>query len=363
MGLILSPTNYIYLVAVPLFIVVLTTPIVRIIAIRIGLFDQPGHHKTHNVAKPLLGGLAIYISIIISLLIFLPLNDKLTALIISSFVLIVTGYFDDKYNLKPLVKLSGQLAAAAIMIFLNVGYLTPLFDFFGRFYFPEVVTLIGMIGFLVLIINAFNLIDGIDGLAVGVAAIMFLGMAVKTIIVGGSANILALQMICFGACIGFLPFNFNPAKIFMGDTGSMLLGFLLAATFLFSISAENFSGALVLGALYIFAYPLLDVAFAFYRRLRRQCSILSADRCHIHHLIQGLGFSVRKTAMIIYFINIFFVSIGLALIYFNIAAIAILIAGSFSAAAAVLLIRKLANMGIKQGKLIFDKRDESPGSS
>lgn len=354
-------TNYFLLVAVPLVLAVLTTPLIRISAIRNGFVDQPGYHKEHDVAKPLLGGFAIYASVIISLLIFLPLNGKLTALIISSLVLIVTGLYDDMYNLKPLVKLSGQLVAAAIMILLNISFLTPLINLFAHFYIPEVLTLIGMIAFLVLFINAFNLIDGMDGLSVGVAAILFLGMAVKTIITGGSTNILALQLIGFGACIGFLPYNFNPAKIFMGDTGSMLLGFLLSVTFLFSISAESFSGSLVLGAIYLFAYPLLDVTFAIYRRFRGQCSIFSADRCHIHHLLLGLGFSVRKTVVVIYFINLIFIGIGLALIFFKADAISILVSGFFTAVFAVLLIRWLANLGVRQGKLKFDRSYEPSG--
>jgi UDP-GlcNAc:undecaprenyl-phosphate/decaprenyl-phosphate GlcNAc-1-phosphate transferase len=344
-------TNYVLLILIPLVISAVTTPLVRIGAIKNGVVDQPGRHKIHSEAKPLLGGLSIYISIMVSLMVLMPLNGKLISLMLASIVVITTGYFDDRYNLKPLVKLAGQLLAAAIVVFPNIGILTPLIELFGRFYFPGFVTVLGMILFIALMINAFNLIDGMDGLAVGVAAILFLGMVVKTLVSGGSANILALQLIGFGACIGFLPYNFNPAKIYMGDTGSMLLGFLLSVTFLFSVTVSNFSGALVLGAIYIFAYPLLDVAFAIYRRVRGQCSILQADRCHIHHLFQGMGFSVRKTVVYIYLINLVFVTFGVALIYFKAAAGFILVVGILTALAAVLLIRKFANMGVAQGRM------------
>jgi UDP-GlcNAc:undecaprenyl-phosphate GlcNAc-1-phosphate transferase len=334
-------------------------PLFRIGALKYGLVDRPGLHKTHSQPIALLGGLALFTSIFISLLIYLPLNGMLVNLVIAAIIIIITGLVDDNYNMKPLVKLTGQLAAASIMVFGNAGYLAPLIKLFGRIYLPGFVTMLGMVFFIVLMINAFNLIDGMDGLLAGVAAIMFMGMAVKTIISGGSANILALQLIGFGACTGFLPFNVYPAKIFMGDTGSMLLGFLLSATFLFGISAEQFSGALVLGSIYIFAYPLLDVAFAIYRRARGQCSILQADRCHIHHLIMGLGFPVGKTIATIYVINIFFIATGLALILLKINAIVILVIGFLTALAAVLLIRRLANMGVTQGIIKFGKQSES----
>jgi UDP-GlcNAc:undecaprenyl-phosphate/decaprenyl-phosphate GlcNAc-1-phosphate transferase len=348
-------TNYILLVSIPLIISAVTTPLVRFGAIKNGVVDQPGRHKTHSEAKPLLGGLAIFISVMGALLLMLPLNGKLISLIFASIIVVITGYLDDRFNLKPLVKLAGQLVAAAIVVLANISYLAPLIELFDRFYFPWFVTVLGMILFIALMINAFNLIDGMDGLAAGVSAILFLGMAVKTIVSGGSASILALQLIGFGACIGFLPYNFSPAKIFMGDTGSMLLGFLLSVTFLFSVTANNFSGALVLGAIYIFAYPLLDVTFAIYRRVRGQCSILQADRCHIHHLFQGLGISVRKTAVYIYLVNLFFVTIGVALIYFNADAVVILVAGILTGLAAVLLIRKLANMGVAQGRMTITR--------
>jgi len=329
----------------------LLTPLFRIGALKYGFVDLPGLHKAHSDPIPLLGGLALFTSMLIASLIYLPLNGKLTSVVIAAIVIIITGLVDDFFTLKPLVKLAGQLGAASIMVFNNVGYLMPLIELLGRFYFPGFVTMLGMVFFIVLMINAFNLIDGMDGLSAGVAALMFLGMAIKTVVSGGSTNILTLQLIGFGACIGFLPFNFYPAKIFMGDTGSMLLGFLLSTTFLFTISAEQFNSALVLGSLYIFAYPLLDVAFAIYRRIRGQCSILKADRCHIHHLIRGLGFSVRKTIIVIYAINILFIAAGLAMILLKLDAVIILIIGIFTALEAVLVIRKLVHMGVGQGKI------------
>lgn len=342
---------YLFYVLTPFIFSALLTPLFRTGAIRYGMVDLPGLHKAHSLPIPLLGGLALFASMLISLIIYLPLNGKLVNLILAAIVIIITGLVDDFYSLKPMVKLAGQLAAASIMVFGNTGYLAPLVDLFGRVYLPGFVTMLGMVLFIVLMINAFNLIDGMDGLSAGVAAIMFLGMAIKTVMSGGSPNILALQLIGFGACVGFLPYNAHPAKIFMGDTGSMLLGFMLSATFLFSISAEQFSGALVLGSIYIFAYPLLDVAFAIYRRARGGGSILRADRCHIHHLIKGLGFSVGKAIKVIYVTNILFIAIGLAVILLKFNAIIVLIIGFLTALAAVLLIRKLANMGLEQGKI------------
>jgi len=301
------------LFAVPLIITIVLTPLLSKYAIKKDIMDKPGAHKNHSKAKPLLGGVAIFVAFAFMLLIFFPTDDKLIALILATLVLVITGLIDDIYDLKPLIKLAGQTIAAAIVVLGNIHLYKVLLDYFNRFMIPDYVVLFLIIGWIVLMINAFNLIDGLDGLAVGTAAIIFLAMAVLSVIESSRSNILGVQLIGLGACLGFLRYNFYPAKIFMGDTGSMLLGFILATTHLYTIKFP-FSSQLVLGSMFIFAYPALDIAYAFYRRICNRCSIFHADRGHIHHVLLSLGFSVRKTVLIIYAVNILFAALAIVLL-------------------------------------------------
>jgi UDP-GlcNAc:undecaprenyl-phosphate/decaprenyl-phosphate GlcNAc-1-phosphate transferase len=304
---------YLMIIAVPFFMTVVLTPLISKFAINKAILDKPGAHKIHSKAKPLLGGVAIFVVFTFMLLFFFPTDDKLTTLVLATLVLVITGLIDDIYDLKPLIKLSGQTIAAAIVVLGNIHLYVVLLNYFNRFSIPDFVVLFFIIGWIVLMINAFNLIDGLDGLAVGTAAIIFLSMAILSVIEGGRANILGVQLIDLGACLGFLRYNFYPAKIFMGDTGSMLLGFILATTHLYTIKYP-FSAQLVLGSMFIFAYPALDVAYTFYRRICNRCSIFHADRGHIHHVLLSLGFSVRKTVLIIYAVNFLFAALAIVLL-------------------------------------------------
>lgn len=339
---------FLMLVGVSASLTAILTPVVIRSAIKYDIVDHPGFHKTHTTAKPLLGGLAIYLSFMITFMLFLPFNGKFTSIIIATAILVLTGYYDDVLNIKPLAKLSGQVVAAAVVVFYNYERFFVLNDFFARYGFPTFITLVLIIGWIVLMINAFNLIDGLDGLAVGVGIIILLSMSLNTYLLGGSLNILSLQLICLGACVGFLPYNFNPASQFMGDTGSMLLGFLLSLTFLFAITSP-FSSTLVVSSAFIFAYPALDVSYAIYRRLRGRCSILKADRCHIHHVIRSLGFSIRQTVLIIYLINALFAGIGVTLLFLNISAYVMTAIGITTALCALLVFRYLARLSKRNG--------------
>jgi len=270
---------------------------------------------------------------------------------VSTIILVATGLIDDLYNLKPILKLAGQTAAASIVVLWNAHLFRFMVEYFERLFLPEAVVLFLIIGWVVLMVNAFNLIDGMDGLAAGTAAIIFLALAALSYIEGGRPNVLGVQLIGAGACLGFLVFNFNPAKIFMGDTGSMLLGFILASSHLFAIKFP-FSAQLVLGSMFIFAYPALDVSYAIYRRLCSKCPIFKADRGHIHHVLLSMGFSVRKTAIIIYLVNIAFASIAVLLLSFNISARALFVIGILTAAGVILLFRRLLQISRHNGMAV-----------
>ncbi len=305
--------DYLLLFILPFVGALLVTPLVTKFAYEKKLFDKPGLHKIHSEAKPLLGGVAIFLSFAVVLFALLPIDGKMISLSIATVILVITGILDDIINLKPLYKLFGQTVAASIVVLWNADLFRFMVEYFKHFHLPGALTLFLITGWIVLMINAFNLIDGMDGLASGTAAIIFLAMAALSVIEGGRPNILGVQLIGAGACLGFLVFNFNPAKIFMGDTGSMLLGFILATTHLFTIKYP-FSAQLVLGSMFILAYPALDISYAIYRRVCKKTSIFKADKGHIHHVLQSLGFSVRKTVLLIYGFNIIFALMAIVML-------------------------------------------------
>jgi len=292
---------------------ILTPPILRL-ARRQEIVDHPGLHKTHLESKPLLGGLAIFLGLLLTVFIFIDFSPKLTSIISGAMVLVFFGLCDDIFNLPPLYKLGGQVAAASVAVLFNVSYFHMFWETLGGYGVPVFMTIFFIIGWIVLMINAFNLIDGLDGLAAGTAAILFMAMAFITLITGGSTTMLLLQLAGGGACLGFLLYNFNPARIFMGDTGSMLIGYLLATTYLLSINS-NFDLCLVLGSVFVFAYPAMDTVFAIFRRIQNGTSILKADKSHIHHILINLGFSVRKTVALIYLFNISFAALAIFLFW------------------------------------------------
>ncbi len=338
--LITFVTSFVFVVGV--------TPVVSKIALINRVLDRPGLHKTHIDPKPLLGGLALFFGFAATMLMFLEVDEKIFTLGSATVILLVTGLLDDIYDIKPYLKLAGQTIAASIVVLGNIYLYRFMLDYFSQFYIPDYIVLGLLIGWVVLMINAFNLIDGLDGLAVGTAAIIFLAMAVLSIITGGNPNIIGVQLIGLGACLGFLVYNFNPAKIFMGDSGSMLLGFVLATTHLFTIKYP-FSAALVLGSIFIFAYPALDITFTIYRRISYRRSIFKADKGHIHHVLLSLGFSVRKTVIIIYLANLIFAFLAVLLLSLDISPLFLLLIGILTALFVILLFRKLTLISLQNG--------------
>lgn len=346
--------SFFYLL-VPFFLsftgAIIITPVIYRFALNHNFVDNPGLHKTHKKPTPLLGGVSIFLCFAIVLFLYIPLDERLLSLALATIVLVATGLVDDLYNIKPLIKLSGQIAAASIVILWNANLFKFMTEYFARFYLPEAVVLFLIIGWLVLMVNSFNLIDGMDGLAAGTAAIIFLAMAALSLIEGGRPEVLGVQLIGAGACLGFLVFNFNPARIFMGDTGSMLLGFILASSHLFAIKYP-FSAQLVLGSMFIFAYPALDVSYAIYRRICNKCPIFKADQGHIHHIFLSMGFSVRKTALIIYLVNIAFASIAVLLLSLVLSTRTLFGIGLITAAGVIILFRRLLQLSRSNGMAV-----------
>lgn len=331
---------YLLLIVVPFFVTLILTPLITKLALRYNVLDRPSFHKIHSEAKPLLGGVSIFISFALILPFFLPMDKKLISMAVSTLILVITGLYDDLYDLKPILKLAAQAVAASIVVLWNTNLFRFFIEYFSQYHLNDVVVYILIIGWIVLIINAFNLIDGIDGLAAGTAAIIFLAMAALSIIDGGRFNMLGVQLIGAGACLGFLVFNFYPARVYMGDTGSMLLGFILATVHLYTIKYP-FSAQLVLGSAFIFAYPALDVFYAIYRRICYRNPLFKADKGHIHHVLLSLGFSIKKTVLIIYAVNIIFASSAVLLMSLNISVPVLMLIGILTAVFVIILFKRL----------------------
>lgn len=289
------------------FISLIFTPLVRKLAFKIGAVDVPkDNRRVHKKPMPLIGGLAIYISMVIAALIFLPLDKTVLSIILGASLIIISGIIDDTKGLSPKLKLLFQLVAGLILILgdVKVDFVTNPFSktnvllYLKWFSIP--VTLFWIMG----ITNTLNLIDGLDGLAAGVATISSLSLmfvAAKF----GYTDIIILSAIVAGACLGFLPFNFNPAKIFMGDTGSLFLGFMLATISIEGVMKSVAAIAVVVPIL-ILGVPIFDTTFAIFRRLLSGKSIMAADKNHLHHRLLNKGFSQKKTVLILYGISAIF---------------------------------------------------------
>ena len=276
------------------------TPAVRMLAIKIKAVDVPkDNRRMHKVPIPRMGGLAIFVGFLVSVLFFVPLGNEFRSILIGALTLVVLGIIDDIVALKPRTKFAGQIIAALIPALSGVsihGIVNPFvpgqYSTLGIFSIP--FTVIWIVG----ITNAVNFIDGLDGLACGVSAIATVTMFIIAVLFG--ETYIALMMAALaGACLGFLPYNMNPAKIFMGDTGSMFLGYILATVSiqgLFKFYAViSFAVPFILLGL-----PIFDTGFAIVRRLLKGQSPLQADRGHVHHRLIDLGFDQKQSVAILY---------------------------------------------------------------
>ncbi|MCS7006566.1 MAG: MraY family glycosyltransferase [Thermoleophilia bacterium] len=276
-------------------IVVVLTPAVGGVARLLGVVDHPDERRVHRRPVPRLGGLAIFLGILVPALAFLDLAGASRSILLGAAVATVVGAVDDFRGLSPPVKLLGQVVAAAI----------PMLDgvWIDRFTLPllGVVDLSPWVGvplsmlFIVAVMNMVNFLDGLDGLAAGVCAIAGATYAVLALSLG-RPNPAILSAIVAGACLGFLRHNFFPARIFMGDSGALCLGFLLAAVSIQGLLKTASAVVLVLPLL-VLAIPILDTSFVVARRLKYSQPIYAADRSHLHHRFLRIGYSQRRTAV------------------------------------------------------------------
>ncbi|PUB10203.1 glycosyltransferase family 4 protein [Paenisporosarcina sp. OV554] len=275
----------------------LITPLVKKFAIKIGAVDQPNHRKVHVRIMPRLGGLAIFLAFIIGFFIYQPESPSAMYIIIGAFIIVLTGVFDDLYELRPIIKLAGQLLAAGIVVYLGnieIGFINLPFGGELDFGFLSAfLTIIWIVG----ITNAVNLIDGLDGLAAGVSTIGLLTLSIMAFLMG-DMFVLAMSLMLAVSTIGFLFYNFYPAKIFMGDTGALFLGFIIGVLSLLGFKNITFISLAI--PIIILGVPISDTFFAIIRRLRTKQKLSAPDKSHLHHCLLNSGFSHRQTVLLIY---------------------------------------------------------------
>ncbi len=290
------------LIIFSMIVSLILTPIVIKVSHKLGIVDQPNFRKVHTKPISVLGGTVILISFLVGIWLGHPIETEVKPLVIGSVLIYLVGLIDDIYDLKPIIKLFGQVIAALVVVYYGVTI-----DFISL---PIGLTIhFGILGipitviWIVAITNAINLIDGLDGLASGVSMIALMTIGFIAIL---QANIF-IMMICsvlIGALLGFLFFNFHPAKIFLGDSGALLVGFIVG--FLSLLGFKNITFVSLFFPIVILAVPFIDTLFAMIRRVKKGQHIMQADKSHLHHKFLELGYSHRQTVLLIYSIALLF---------------------------------------------------------
>ena len=286
-------STYMLIFAGALVFVIGVTPVMRQLAPRLGLVDQPNSRKLHVSPTPLMGGVAMYGGIILALLIFQESFrvDQLVSILIGATWMSFLGVWDDRWGIAPLIKLAGQVVGALFLVLNGIQV-----DFLPGEVLDVIVTVVWVVG----ITNAINLLDNMDGLSGGIvatAAAYFLLMAVMS----GQYLVGALAAALLGGCLGFLIYNFNPASIFMGDTGSLFLGFLLAALAIKLRFPANRAIVTWMVPVMALGVPILDTSLVFVSRLRRGKNPLTTPgKDHLSHRLVRMGFSQKEAVLLLY---------------------------------------------------------------
>ena len=290
---------------VALVISFLMTPVVKTFAYKVGAIDVPKDgRRMHKVPIPRLGGLAIFIGFMVSILLFVPITSEMKSILLGAVIIVVLGVVDDIMALPAMLKFVVQIVAAAIpathsvtiLAFSNPNIFSDnLYWVLGGLSVPFTIL------WIVAITNSVNLIDGLDGLANGVSAISATTMLVIALL-ASEAQVAIVMAALVGACVGFMPYNLNPAKMFMGDTGATFLGFILATMSIQGLFKYYAVISFVVPFL-ILGLPIFDTAFAFIRRIAHGQSPMHADRSHIHHRLIDMGLSQKQAVATLYVIS------------------------------------------------------------
>lgn len=287
--------------AIAFFVAMLSTLLltypVKKLAIKFKVVDFPNYRKIHKKVTPRLGGLAIFLGVLLGTIYLQPEHEHLFSIFAGAVVILITGILDDRYDIRPVIKLTGQLVAASFLISSGLIIERVTLPFIGMVdlgFFSVLITVIWVVG----VTNAINLIDGLDGLATGVTSIALICMFMMAIV---DARVIAasLSVVLIGSNLGFLFHNFYPAKIYMGDSGSNFLGYMIAVVSMLGLF-KNIALFGFIIPIIILAIPIFDTLFAIVRRAYNKENIMQADRKHIHYQLLDSGYSHRQTVLIIY---------------------------------------------------------------
>lgn len=275
---------------------ILLTPVVKALAFKVGAVDRPNYRKVHARIMPRLGGLAIFGSFLVGYFVLRPEDSTALYIVLGAVMIIITGVLDDMFEITAKAKLLGQFIAAGIVIYggLQIEFINLPFGGqldFGYFSIP--LTILWIVG----ITNAINLIDGLDGLAAGVSTIALITLAGMAFMMG-DMFVFAMAAILAASCAGFLFYNFHPAKIFMGDSGSLFLGYMIGVLAL--LGFKNITVISLIIPIIMLGVPISDTFFAIVRRLRLKQPLSAPDKSHLHHCLLNVGFTHRQTVLIIY---------------------------------------------------------------
>ena len=288
-----------------LLVSLIGTPILIRLAKRWKVFDWPGGRRIHTRPTPRLGGIVLYLAVIVTLLFVFGFDPRMYGLLIGVSLMFGLGLLDDIYQLPPIFKLLAQLLIASIVVMfgITIGNLTNPLG--GTILLPPALDVLLTIIWILLIVNTINWLDGLDGLAAGVSAIASLILIVLSLFaIVNQPETATVAAIVLGASVGFLFYNWHPAKIFMGDSGSYILGFMLATIAIIS-GGKLATAALVLGL------PILDLFWAVFRRIWRGRAPWQADKEHLHHRLLEVGLSQPTVVLILYAFAIVFGMIAL----------------------------------------------------
>lgn len=349
---------FIYEIFIRLFLTfilsLILTPIIKILAFRMGAYDSPGERRVNTKIMPTAGGLSIYsVFAFSSLVLFQSIipTSYILPIILASGIVVITGLIDDIYELSPKKKTIGILLGALVIYFVaDIRIDVVTLPFFGQIdlrWFSLPLTLFWILA----ITNAINLIDGLDGLASGVSIISLttIGVIGYFFLHSKTVFIPIVIFILVASIAGFFPYNFYPAKIFLGDTGALFLGFMIAVMSLQGLKNATF--ITVITPMIILGVPITDTVYAIIRRLMNKRPISSADKMHLHHRLLSLGFTHKGAVMTIYGLALVFSFVALLFSYAsNVASILLIV---FSAIGLELFIEMIGLVGEKHQPLMY----------
>jgi len=295
---------YIAAFALAFIVSLITTPLSKKLSVQFGAVDQPRERGMHKTPMPRMGGIAIILGFVVTILILMPLvselrNRQFIGFLIGALIIAAAGVIDDTRGLKPVWKLAFQIAAAVTVILSGTRITMatwPFKDFL--IHFDEVITILWIIG----ITNAVNLIDGVDGLAAGVSSIAAITLMILCAMSGGHLAVILTAAIA-GSCLGFLPRNFSPAEVIMGDTGALFLGYVLSVCSILGVF-KTYAILAVAISVFCLALPVFDTLFAILRRVYNRRPISEADKGHLHHRLINAGYSQRGAVFILYALSV-----------------------------------------------------------